>query len=75
MNHKGDPLLFMEAIPNPETRAHVQRVLALAWVYASRLGRGSPSLEALAGGRWPSYGAYESRGPGAEVAQVSRPRN
>jgi soluble lytic murein transglycosylase-like protein len=75
VNHKGDPLLFMEAIPNPETRAHVQRVLALAWVYASRLGRGSPSLEALAGGRWPSYGAYESRGPGAEVAQVSRPRN
>lgn len=75
VNHKGDPLLFMEAIPNAETRAHVQRVLALAWVYASRLGRGSPSLEALASGHWPSYGAHEARPPAPDLAEASRPRN
>jgi hypothetical protein len=69
-------------VPNPETRAHVQRVLALAWIYASRLGRGSPSLEALASGRWPSYSAYESgrqanaRRTGADIAEApARTRN
>jgi soluble lytic murein transglycosylase len=68
VDHRNDPLLFLEAIPNPETRAHVQRVLALAWVYASRLGRGSPSLEALASGRWPAFSQYETR-PGQTVAR------
>ncbi|MCC7281552.1 MAG: lytic transglycosylase domain-containing protein [Acetobacteraceae bacterium] len=82
VNHRDDPLLFMEAIPNPETRAHVQRVLALAWIYASRLGRGSPSLDALASGHWPSYAAYEpgrqatARRPGADLAEMPpRARN
>jgi soluble lytic murein transglycosylase-like protein len=82
VDHRNDPLLFMEAVPNPETRAHVQRVLALAWIYASRLGRGSPSLEALASGRWPSYSAYESgrqanaRRTGADIAEApARTRN
>jgi soluble lytic murein transglycosylase-like protein len=83
VNHRNDPLIFLEAIPNPETRAHVQRVLAVAWVYASRLGRGSPSLDALASNRWPSYAAYEAqqaRAPRratapADLAEAARTRH
>jgi soluble lytic murein transglycosylase-like protein len=82
VNHRNDPLLFLEAIPNPETRAHVQRVLAVAWVYSSRLGRGSPSLDALASNRWPAYAAYEAqqaRAPGrtapADLAEAARTRH
>ncbi len=32
-----DPLLFIEAIPIDETRAHVPRVLTYTWIYAARL--------------------------------------
>lgn len=75
VNHRDDPLLFLEAIPNPETRAHVQRVLGVAWVYASRLGRGSPSLDALAAGQWPSFSAYAApvratTAPAGEIAEA-----
>jgi soluble lytic murein transglycosylase len=55
MAHGNDPLLFLETIPLHETRAYVQRVLAFSWIYASRLGRAAPSLDALAAGRWPRY--------------------
>lgn len=55
MVFNNDPLLFLESIPLHETRAYVQRVLAFSWIYASRLGRPAPSLDALAAGRWPRY--------------------
>lgn len=69
VNHKGDPLLFLEAIPNAETRAHVQRVLALKWIYASRLNLGSESLDLIAAGRWPRYR------DGAPLVAEAPPRN
>lgn len=53
----GDPFLFIEAIPNRETRAFVQRVLAYSWIYASRLGLSSPSLDALAADTFPRFSA------------------
>lgn len=55
--HQGDPFLFIESIPVNETRAYVQRVLAYSWIYASRLGLPSPSLEALAAGGFPRFSA------------------
>ena len=55
MQHGDDPLLFIEAIPNDETRAYVPRVLAYAWLYAAQLGLPSPSLDQLAAGRWPRF--------------------
>lgn len=55
MVYGNDPLMFLETIPIHETRAYVQRVLAFSWIYASRLGRPAPSLDALAAGRWPRY--------------------
>lgn len=71
--HNGDPLLFLEAIPIHETRRHAQLALTYSWIYASRLGRSAPSLDALAAGRWPRY--VDADGgvmPGAEAAV--RPR-
>lgn len=64
MRYGNDPLMFLETIPVHETRAYVQRVLALSWIYASRLGRPAPSLDALAAGRWPRY-----HGPDAIIAR------
>ena len=56
---QGDPFLFLEAIPVDETRAFIPRVLAHTWLYASRLGLPTPSLDELAGGAWPRY-AWDS---------------
>ena len=53
--HQNDPLLFIESIPVGETRAFVQRVLAYSWIYASRLGLPSPSLDQLAAGHFPRF--------------------
>jgi soluble lytic murein transglycosylase len=50
-----DPLLFIESIPNRETRRFVERVLANYWIYADELGYGSASLDAVAEGKWPIY--------------------
>ena len=55
IQHKDDALLFMESIPVQETRVFVERVLTNFWAYRSRLGRTSPSLDALAAGEWPIY--------------------
>lgn len=49
----GDPLLFIESIPNQETRMFVQRVLAFTWIYARRLDLPAPSLDQLASGDFP----------------------
>jgi soluble lytic murein transglycosylase-like protein len=50
-----DPLLFIEAIPNPETRDFVRHVLTYAWIYAARLGRPPPGLDALVAGEFPRF--------------------
>jgi soluble lytic murein transglycosylase-like protein len=53
--HRDDALLFIEAIPFDETRTYVQRVLAYSWIYASRLGLPSPSLDQLVQGEFPRF--------------------
>ncbi|MCA3277637.1 MAG: lytic transglycosylase domain-containing protein [Roseomonas sp.] len=55
VRHRGDALLFIEAIPFDETRSHVQRVLAYSWIYASRLGLPAPSLDQLVQGEFPRF--------------------
>jgi soluble lytic murein transglycosylase-like protein len=50
-----DPLLFIESLPNDETRDYLHRAFTYLWVYSRRLGVPSPSLVALAAGRWPSF--------------------
>ncbi|WP_426959453.1 transglycosylase SLT domain-containing protein [Muricoccus radiodurans] len=57
--HRDDPFLFIESIPFQETRTYVQRVLAYSFIYASRLGLPSPSLDALAAGSAPRFVGVE----------------
>ena len=59
----GDPLLYIEAIPIDETRAHVPRVLTYTWLYAARMGLPAPSLDELAAGEWPRYHALHETTP------------
>ena len=56
-----DPLLFIESIPNDETRGYVPRALAYTWIYAARLHVPTPSLDALAAGAWPAFQAQAPR--------------
>lgn len=53
VNAAGDPLMFLEAMPNPATRAFVEDILAWSWRYAAALHLPALSLDALAAGRFP----------------------
>jgi soluble lytic murein transglycosylase-like protein len=55
VHDQGDPLLFMEAIPNSETRAFVPTALVYSWIYAARLHLPAPSLDSLAAGEFPRF--------------------
>lgn len=54
-----DALLFLESMPFRETRSLVERVMTNFWAYRNRFGQSSPSLDAVAAGRWPMYDAPE----------------
>lgn len=60
INFKGDPFLFIESIPAPETRGYIERVLTNFWIYRARLGQPLHSLDVTASGDWPVYEAAES---------------
>ncbi len=49
----SDPLLFIETIPNNETRRYVRQVLADSWLYAEEIGIKPESLNDLAEGNFP----------------------
>jgi hypothetical protein len=51
VNDGGDPLLFMEAIPDRKTRSFVQTTLTYSWEYAAGLHIRALSLDALANGK------------------------
>ena len=57
--HRDDPFLFIEAIPLDETRAYLHQVLAYSWIYASRLGLPSRSLDQIAAGEFPRFAGPE----------------
>ena len=48
-----DPLLYIEMIPNEQTRRFVFCVLRYSWAYAQQLNLPIPSLDALAEGQFP----------------------
>ncbi len=54
-----DPLLFIESIPNPESRDFVERVLTNFWVYSQRLGQKPTSRDLVAAGKLPLYEAMD----------------
>lgn len=49
----GDPLLFLEAIPNGNTRVFIEEALGYSWHYAAMMHLPAASLDALAAGRTP----------------------
>lgn len=55
LHDDGDPLLFIEAIPNDETRRFVERALTYTWIYAARLHVPAPSLDDMAAGEFPRF--------------------
>ncbi len=54
-----DPLLFIESIPNAESRDYVEKVLTNIWIYRQRLGQPTPSRELVAAGDAPAYEALD----------------
>ncbi|MBL8698552.1 MAG: lytic transglycosylase domain-containing protein [Alphaproteobacteria bacterium] len=57
---RDDALLAIETLPSPETRHFITRVLYSYWMYSERMGQPTPSLDAVAEGRWPTYVAPTS---------------
>ena len=51
----------MESIPYWETRGYVQIVLRNYWMYQRNAGDASPSLAALAQGKWPRFPTAPAR--------------
>lgn len=54
-----DPLLFIESIPNPESRDFVEKVLTNYWIYRQRLGLAPVSRDRVAAGQLPLYDALD----------------
>lgn len=67
IRHNGDPLLFIESVPNDETRGYIPRALAYTWLYAAALRLPSPSLDELSAGSWPRF---LREGTGSVVARL-----
>jgi soluble lytic murein transglycosylase-like protein len=55
LHDKGDPLLFVEAIPNSETRNFVRHALTYTWLYAARMRLPAHGLDELVAGLFPSF--------------------
>lgn len=54
-----DSLLFIESIPNPESRDFVEKVLTNYWIYRQRLGLPPLSRDRVAAGQLPLYDALD----------------
>ncbi len=53
LRQDSDPLVFIETIPNNETRRFVHQVLADSWIYAEEIGLKPRSLDDIAEGNFP----------------------
>ena len=69
IDHRDDPLFFLENIPYRETRGYVTRVMANLWAYRGRLGQKPYSLDQVAAGTWPTYKAQDVPGVAAMPTQ------
>lgn len=58
-----DPLLYIESMPNLETRLFVRRVLTNLWIYRARLGQDRPTLAQMAAGNFPRYRQLDPKDP------------
>lgn len=71
--YMNDPLFFIESIPSRETRNFIERVLSNLWAYRNQIGQPTPSLDAIAAGRWPVYTALGQEP--SEMAESDGTRN
>jgi soluble lytic murein transglycosylase-like protein len=69
----GDPLLFIESMPVPETRAYVKRMMTYHWMYRRRMGRDAKSLDETAQGGWPLYRPADMPSPVLTPPATSQP--
>ncbi len=72
----GDPLLFLEAIPNPQTRQFIEDSLVYSWHYAAMMHLPAASLDALAAGRYPlliRVGERPSQADRGQAGACTRP--
>lgn len=69
IKYDDDPLLFIESIPSPETRDYIERVLTNLWIYRARLNQPSPTLKAVASGKWPVYESVDEIVTGSVAAR------
>ncbi len=67
---QSDPLLFIESIPDWETRGYVPIILRNYWIYEQRMAGDSPSRRALVAGLWPRFPGLS--GPNAVRIQPRR---
>jgi soluble lytic murein transglycosylase len=65
----SDPLVFLETIPNDQTRRFVHQVLADSWIYAEEIGLKPASLDNLAEGNFPLLDLTSA--PAAAVASAA----
>lgn len=65
-----DPLLFIEMIPMAETRNYVEQVLANYWIYRLRLDQPTPTLDAVAEGKWAYYVPMDDNGASVRLASA-----
>lgn len=59
-----DSLLFIESIPNTESRDFAENVLTNLWVYRARLGQPAPSRDRIAAGELPIFDAIDGLSEG-----------
>lgn len=60
LEQNSDPLLFIETIPNEQTRHFVHQVLADSWIYSEEIGLKPRSLDELAEGHFPHMRGYDT---------------
>lgn len=65
---QNDPLVFLEAIPNPFMRQFIEDVLVYQWQYAAALRLQASSLDDLAAGIYPRFAPIRAA-PGGMRAQ------
>ena len=72
IKHYKDPLLFIEAIPNLQTRLFVRRFLANLCIYRRRFGQRALPLEAIAAGRFPCYRPIDGKGRRRTTVKITQ---
>lgn len=66
----SDPLLFIESIPDDQTRHFVHQVLADSWIYDAEIGIPSYSLNELAEGSFPQLDGVTPANAAIETADT-----